>query len=475
MAAFQIESDVCTGRGFSDTSPSGIMAKFYTWITKPPASGGPGWNILLDKSTQPVAVTSTAMVGSIITCSGHGFYTNDWVIYTSTGTAMGGISSATTYTIFKIDNNSFKLSTNRGTLANSGYLNITSSGTGTHSWILEGPYIIVSDTAVPQINQVCKFMKVGYRTSEGSYIRVQTFLGWDNTNKIMSSIWNGTRLETVDSSDFAYDFRGGPECMILQTRIGVDWDSCGIDTWTGDSNLVEGIDKSGVLRSAIVAGSGVVVSLNAGQATNFTSGEYYYMYDFSQPMNRISYAKVTNVSGSVDQITLEYVYTPFPSGSCIGSYPHRFYSWGNISNTSQIDLSSSAISLKIPYSSSIVSGYVAHNSISYIYGDCQASYEAGYILTMAPNDKNQYALEKINIKEYTRPNDYNSSTYTTSMNRGYGTSNNTFITALLSMARAQDGRSYGGKNYLYFMKMSEIIYGGGNDIAVLYPDTETTS
>jgi len=54
MAVFQKETGLCTGRGFADVDAAGYLAKLKTWIVKAPASGGPGWTILLDKTTLPV-------------------------------------------------------------------------------------------------------------------------------------------------------------------------------------------------------------------------------------------------------------------------------------------------------------------------------------------------------------------------------------------------------------------------------------
>lgn len=42
MPAFQIESGVCTGRGFADVNVDGYMAKFKAWVVKVPADDGPG-------------------------------------------------------------------------------------------------------------------------------------------------------------------------------------------------------------------------------------------------------------------------------------------------------------------------------------------------------------------------------------------------------------------------------------------------
>lgn len=61
MAILQKESGIAYGRGFSGTDVNGLMAKFYTWVTKAAGAGGPGWFIISDHSadgTDPYIVVS---------------------------------------------------------------------------------------------------------------------------------------------------------------------------------------------------------------------------------------------------------------------------------------------------------------------------------------------------------------------------------------------------------------------------------
>jgi hypothetical protein len=416
------------------------------------------------------------MVGSTITISGHPFYSTDWVVYSTTGTALGGLTNGSKYYAYKVDNNNIKLGTSIGNLANSGYINITSSGTGIHSLTLRGPYIIISDKPTPALNQICQIMKVGYNTDYAGYILTQHYLGWDNTNKIPIYPWAGYRIETVDAGDFAYDFRGGTECMILSSRLGTAWDTAGMDTWTGDSNLLEGPDKSGVIRSYITAGSGVIVPVHAGEAAYFTSGEYYYICKLNTLSFSVDYSKVTYVDTVNDQVTMDFVYFNYPSGSIIGSYPHRYYVFGNVGLAPSPGYYSftNANKCQIPYSSSVVSGYVFNDSVnSLLYGCIGNTEEYGSLIAMAPNDKGQYALERVNIKEQNRPND--SVATITGMNRTYGASKNTFITAKLTMSQGLDGRTYGGKNYIYLQTYSDVMDGGSANLGFLILDSESIS
>ena len=482
MAVFQIESDVCTGRGFVDTSPSGYCKKFYDWITKAPAAGGPGWTILRDKSASPTGMVASGVVANTIYCSGHGFFTGDFAIYHTTGTVMGGLQNDYTYCIRKMDNNNIQIAYdavgahNRYAISTSGTLAVTSSGTGVHTFTLNGPYIVVSNEPSPQVNQSCHIMTIGYLSAIGSQVRVQHQLGYDSVLDSLGFVWDGHYITTLDSSDFAYDFRGGDECMILQSRIGTTWYSCGTDTWTGDGNLLEGVDKSGVLMSGVLSGSGIVLNLNNSGAYNFTSGEYYYLCDFQNNHNWATYTRCTSVNGPANQITIESGYYNYPSGSIIAAYPYRYLSFGTTANNAGfvIDIQYSNGTSSIPLNSSKISGYVIHNGNGPVYTRVYMSQANNYISTMSPNDKNQYALEKMNVMESNSPNyvPY----YVQSpvqANRAYGSCNNILIAYLLTMAKAQDGRSYAGKNYLYFQQDSSINLGGTGNNAALFLDTES--
>lgn len=397
MASFQIENGTCNGRGFSGIDANGWLAKFFTWVTKAPAAGGPGWYIIDDQS------------------------------------ALG-----------------------------------------------TDPYIIVSDVAVPTLNAYNtgqsgghpKIQKVGYATAVAATVRVQNYLWWDTTAHWGSGIFSGYELDTVDAGDFAYDFRGGAETMIQQTRIGTSWNSCILDDWIGDSNLVEGPDKIGVIQSGVSIDSDVLLHLGTGEAYNFTSGNFYFMVDVSNGP-QVSYVQCNEIDHGTDELVVNSTVWNHPSGTLIGAYPHRVYSASNgIAQYTNI----SARTAQIPYVSDTEKIYNVHEDNSIIWGYIRYDSLNLAISTMDPNDLETYAVQRPVLGEYYRFMPTSSSTNATvGMNRYYGIAKNLYCTQLGTMARGQDGRIIGGENWLYFLSGSELFAGGDASQAMLYRDTESVS
>ena len=61
MAILQKEQGTAYGRGFAGTDTNGVLAKFFTWVTKSAVTGGPAWFIISDHSadgTDPYIVIS---------------------------------------------------------------------------------------------------------------------------------------------------------------------------------------------------------------------------------------------------------------------------------------------------------------------------------------------------------------------------------------------------------------------------------
>jgi hypothetical protein len=396
MAAFQIESDVCHGRGFAGADPDGFLAKLYAWVTLTPASGGPGWYIHDDQS--------------------------------SLGT---------------------------------------------------DPYIVISDASSPSVNSyntgksggAPKFIRILLPTTTAGHVEINSYLWWDNTTQTGYGLWSGTFLETYDDADFVYDFRGGDECMIIQTRLGTDWDTFVLDDFVGDSNLLEAATAVGVMQSGVSAGSSVVLQLDTGEAANFTADNYYYIFDMDGH-SWVEYCQVTNVSIGADQITVDAIGYDFPSGAVIGAFPHRYYmACNNLSLSGSFNYSNRQS--KLPYCSSDESGYVFHDQSGLIYGRFTPTRALGYLLCMDPGDDGVYAVQRPGIAESYREN--TNSYASTDQNRGYGVTKNVYLTSLGSMARGQDGRVISSENWLYFQKESDVFSGGSGAIAVLFRDTESTS
>lgn len=77
----------------------------------------------------------TAAVTDIITDTAHGLKDKDMVVLTTTDTLPAGLAVATVYYVKKIDANTFYLHTTPQ-LETADRVNITDTGTGTHTWTM---------------------------------------------------------------------------------------------------------------------------------------------------------------------------------------------------------------------------------------------------------------------------------------------------------------------------------------------------
>ena len=77
--------------------------------------------------------TFTAATSDVITSSAHGMSNGDVITVASSTTLPAGLSASTYYFIISADTNTFKVSTTPGGSA----VDITDTGTGTHTWYRE--------------------------------------------------------------------------------------------------------------------------------------------------------------------------------------------------------------------------------------------------------------------------------------------------------------------------------------------------
>lgn len=80
----------------------------------------------------------TAAVTNIITSNGHGLQNEDLVQFTTTDTLPAGLSTSTNYYVRDVTTNTFKVSAAKG----SPEVDITDTGTGTHTFNLKGKVIM---------------------------------------------------------------------------------------------------------------------------------------------------------------------------------------------------------------------------------------------------------------------------------------------------------------------------------------------
>ena len=100
-----------------------------------------------------LTATFTAATTDIITSASHGLVTGDKVELTTSGTLPAGLALATLYYVIKIDANTFKLSTTKPIDGNGQVVDVTDTGTGTHTWTVSdvGETIMVHNSRHKQI------------------------------------------------------------------------------------------------------------------------------------------------------------------------------------------------------------------------------------------------------------------------------------------------------------------------------------
>jgi len=463
---YQKETSTCTGRGFADTETNGFLAKFKTWVVKATGAGGPGYTLLRDKSTLPTAQTITTVVNTdTLEIVGHGFTTGDRVQYTASASPISGLVSGTFYYVILVSVDRFKFA---DTLDES-YEGIAITGfgalpAGTHTGLLEGPYIVVSSVPAPTITTSQILLRVGYITTESAFIRVTMYLGWATDHPI--SIWGGHKVNTLDAATFTYDFRGGTDTMIIQSRIGTAISTAGVDRFIGDAARLLPESIVGNLQGGITAGSSVVLQLAGGEAAFFTVNRFYYIFDFSGH-NWINYFEVTNVNVGADQITASILSQDFPAGAIVTPYFHRYWRFGSDigGGVNQQSVNDSGI----PYMSSTDQAkchYITSFASQNVDGSVTLGKLGEDISRESPNDRGLFGTQRPTIVEL---NFYDGANLG---NRGYGQATNVFLADIDVMQKVLDGRTIGGNDYVFFQKESEAA--GGNvldDFAMLFLDT----
>ncbi len=569
MAIFQVESDTCHGRGFSRSDSNGFLARIASFLMRPAVDGASQTftvNTTTDQATcsshgysngEPIVVTSSTTLPAplaesteyyviyvdantfqiaetygdavdgvaidltdtgtgthsvyakgggancylwadysnsdsqdfattdvntgtdIITITGHGLECGQRIIFTSSGSLPAGLSPSTRYYASVVDDDTFGVSTSWSNARSAVLIDLTDVGSGTHTLAPYEMSMIFCNTAGAAVNDIDtgpdggppKFLRISMFVETAGKINIQAAMWHDITTHKVCGIWWGMRLSTYDDADFVYDIRGGDECFLFCTRLGTSREVIGLDNFIGDSNLLEGVDKVGVIQSGATAGTSVALQLDTGEATNFTVGEFYFITDFNNT-TRAQYVEVESVDTGTDQVTVVELYRDAAAGSVIGAYVHRWYGFGTGATA---DERFSDQPSAIPYVSSPDGTYVMDNQIYSGGIQTACAFEAArkYMSIMIPDDHGNWAVMRPGIYERFRPN--LSYSNTESMNRAYGTAKNLYLIYLTGLAAFQDGKTIGGKNYLFIGYEDDLILYGGNTTSVLFLDSESTS
>lgn len=507
--AMQIEQGTCTGRGFNDIDTSGYLKYFYDWITKTPAAGGPGWTILVDKSTYPTpqAITSVDTGTDVITITGHGFLNGERVRVTTDGTLPSPLNISYEYFVHRIDANTFHLVRDYLRPAYEGesseYVNLTTTGSGTSYVSQDGPYIVASNNASPAVMGGANdhIIKIGYYDSVASYVYMQHYLspGVDSVSLPYFG-YNGHWIKTVDAGPFTYDFRGGEEFLLLQSRVPADdqWYRAGCDIMTRIPQLCE--DPSSVYGvvtmgsdTAYTPGtvSQVITLASSGQASSFTKDNWYYI--FFVGLDTSSNRRANAIYGQIDaigtadglstdaQIRFNYLSAPSHArdiifdGAIVTPYYHFVYSIGEktpsaLSGSYTVNMAEyNVVTGTIPYYSyqGTTDGAVADGDYDFIESVAYAYCD--YFLLKATQDDGRWPAQKPILTEV-----YNGTGGNTNMNRGYAEAVNFAMIDDGGMDDMEYGVTISGEDWISIGPTNNIWGGYPSGCVILVLHTEST-
>lgn len=135
--------DVETGSKSLEDDTKDLKTQFLTYLNAtlrlngtdaPKYFNGTSW------LSSPTGANFTAAVSDTITDASHGLIDGDIVIFTTTDTLPAGLATDTNYYVINKTTNTFEVSTTYGGTA----VDITDTGTGTHTWAYWDPFDILN-------------------------------------------------------------------------------------------------------------------------------------------------------------------------------------------------------------------------------------------------------------------------------------------------------------------------------------------
>lgn len=164
------------------------------------------------------AFTATAAT-DLITSNSHGLSAGDVVILTTSDTLPAGLSTATRYYVISPTTNTFQLSTTYNGTA----VNITDTGTGTHTYTLQGKKINVRDFS---------HIVVTFNTANSANMTI----------KFQGSNQSDVNFSTAASATNRWDY---VEIIDLQSGSAIDGDT-GVALSGSDDNRIFEVNVNGL-------------------------------------------------------------------------------------------------------------------------------------------------------------------------------------------------------------------------------------
>lgn len=446
MAAFQKESGSVTSRDFS---ANGWMGRFMAWVVKTYGNGGPGWFMLDDMSaagsnpyivvaslSTPTPNQGAKIIRYIMNSTTERIeveYYMWWDAATHTGVGMWHKGNLTTQT------GSFAYDFRGGP-----------EMLFTATWIGS----TVDWSYIDEFEAIAKFLEVS--TAGGTLVSPAYLEAGDSGNQL-SAYWSLTGWATlVDASGKLY-FR------LTNTtgstyRIDV-FNNAGRTNLVGQSGTYGSTSTGAIGVSGVGDGAGILggtitrdatstavdtievtfnrLVLNTGEGANFTVNRYYFLYDFQGLTPRLSYFRVTAISGdtlTVDTLTAGWA---FATGARCGSYPHRW-----VASSQRYWTFATAGVQGIPYVSRQGSEYGAPNGTNDQQGGYSYLNDLGWC---APDDEGTFEMMRPLVREH-----LNEGGGQTGLNRRYGRTKNIIFTNGVGLQDLVFGRPLDGNNWLCF-------------------------
>lgn len=152
------------------------------------------------------------------------------------------------------------------------------------------PYIVISSHNAASPNTPAKYIQILLPTATSAQVRVYYFIYWNPTTHVGLGLYGAHNLRTDDSVDFIYDFRGGPECLFMQTyTTAATWEASFIDEFTLDPNLIDNCLATTAVANFSGTGTTQIrgIDLVGGTMANAVDANGYI------------YISVVNTSGSI--------------------------------------------------------------------------------------------------------------------------------------------------------------------------------
>lgn len=123
---------------------NGALSGSWSWFFRSIADALQGlgiektFELRNDLNAKSFATSDVDTTNDIITETGHNYYTGLVGQLTSSGSLPGGLSLATDYYIIVVTANTYRLATSKANASAGTYINITSTGSGTHTFTPRG-------------------------------------------------------------------------------------------------------------------------------------------------------------------------------------------------------------------------------------------------------------------------------------------------------------------------------------------------